>query len=315
MSGIQNIINRIDTCARDGRNQNALDMIRITTLGSFEIRQTNGVDCPALLGHPKPAALLAYLATARPDSFHRRDTLTTIFWSEQDSSRARASLRQALYFLRQQLGSESLVTRGGVDVRLRREWVTCDVASFDAALERNDLAAAVELYGGPFLEGFHVHGAPEFERWVDTERDRLSRACAEALERLALEAADPAEVVACWRRLADHDPHRGHVALELMKALEAVGRRAAAIQVATKHASLLQEDLGATPDPDVEAFANQLRNRAPPQGSPADLRAAPPRPVNESDATLDRGPRRLWQGTAVLLALAVVIWIFVSAVW
>jgi transposase len=41
------------------------------------------------------------------------------------------------------------------------------------------------VYGGPLLDGFYVADAPEFERWVEGERDRLGRAYARALERLA----------------------------------------------------------------------------------------------------------------------------------
>ena len=37
---------------------------------------------------------------------------------------------------------------------------------------------ALELYRGPFLPGFFVADAPEFERWMEEERARLrARAC------------------------------------------------------------------------------------------------------------------------------------------
>jgi len=49
---------------------------------------------------------------------------------------------------------------------------------------------ALELYRGGFLEGVHVSEAPEFERWVDQEREHLRRRATEAAQTLAERAAD-----------------------------------------------------------------------------------------------------------------------------
>ena len=35
-------------------------------------------------------------------------------------------------------------------------------------------ANAAALYDGPFLDGFYLTGAPEFERWVEAERATLT---------------------------------------------------------------------------------------------------------------------------------------------
>ena len=281
-------------------------MIRLTTFGSLEIRESDGTEFPSLAAHPKPAALLVYLAVAHPNGWHRRDTLTSIFWPEQDSAHARASLRQALYFLRQELGHEAIMTRGDVDVRLQEGICASEVAAFHTAIEQKDCTAAAELYAGPFLDGFHLSGAPEFERWVDTERDRFSRVYAEAVEHMARQAENPADAVACWHRLADHDPHSGRVALELMKALEAVGNRAAALHVASKHATALDMDLGATPDPDVEAFAHQLRDGSPPHGATAPEHH-PDAPSTQGVPTVLTGQRGWVLRAIVVLAVAAVV--------
>lgn len=240
-------------------------MIRVNTLGSLDIRQCDGLAATAVLKHPKRVALLVYLAVARPNGFHRRDTLLGLFWPEHDTSHARMSLRQALSGLRRDLGSDVIVTRGSEDVRLNCDRCLCDEREFGAAIAAGDWERAVALYEGPFLNGLYVSGAHGFERWVEDERDRLARAYADAIENLAVGTEDPAEAVRRWRQLADHDPYSSHVMLELMKALVAAGDRTAAIQVEVRHATVLNTDLEAAPDPEVTEFARQLR------GEPTDL--------------------------------------------
>ncbi len=46
----------------------------------------------------------------------------------------------------------------------------CDAAAFEQALDRGELEEAVGLYSGPLLDGFHVRGADEFERWPRVPR-------------------------------------------------------------------------------------------------------------------------------------------------
>jgi adenylate cyclase len=121
----------------------------------------------------------------------------------------------------------------------------------------------VTAYAGPLLDGFHVSDAPDFERWVDGERDRLHRLFVGALESLARAAGstgDGRAALDAWRRLAVLDPYNSRVARELMLVLEAAGDRAAAIRHARVHATLLREEFGAEPDPEVEALAERLRS-------------------------------------------------------
>jgi serine/threonine-protein kinase len=212
-----------------------------------------------VLKHPKRVALLAYLAVARPNGFHRRDTLLGLFWPEHDTSHARMSLRQALCGLRRDLGSDVIITRGREDVRLNCDRCVCDAQEFGAAMAAGDWERSVALYEGPFLRGLYVSGAPGFERWVEDERDRLARAYADAIEKLAVGTEDPAEAVRRWQQLADHDPYSSHVTVELMRALLTAGDRAAAIHAAVKHSSVLNTDLETAPDPEVTEFARKLR--------------------------------------------------------
>lgn len=75
-------------------------------------------------------------------------------------------------------------------------------------MEEGDLEQAVGLYAGPFLDGFFLPGAIEYEPWIETERVRLAGLYRAALERLITEAegtTDLAAAVTWWRRLASHD--------------------------------------------------------------------------------------------------------------
>src|SRR5687767_16027606 len=100
---------------------------------------------------------------------------------------------------------------------------------------------------------------------MERERDRITREYAGALEALAERAerrGDRAVAVTWWRRLATHDPYNSRVAVRLMRALDAAGERASAIQHARVHETLLREELGMEPDAAVLALAERLKRVA-----------------------------------------------------
>ncbi|HEU0299013.1 MAG TPA: BTAD domain-containing putative transcriptional regulator [Longimicrobium sp.] len=228
--------------------------------------------------HKRRLAVLAILAVARGRPVGR-ERLLGLLWGEQTAESARHSLSEAIYVLRKELGEDALLPAGS-DVALNPEVVGSDVARFEAALEAGDAEGAVRAYGGPFLDGFYVSDAPEFERWVDGERDRLARAYAGALEALATAAeaeGSALRAVEWWRRLVSHDPFSSRAALRLVRALDAAGERPAALRFADTHAALLREELGVDPDPELAAFVERLRTepvRTPPPPPPAAAAAA-----------------------------------------
>jgi DNA-binding SARP family transcriptional activator/TolB-like protein len=209
-------------------------------------------------------ALLAVLAVARGRPVGR-ERLIGLLWPEHPTDAARHTLSESLYVLRRELGGE-LFTSVGDEVALSPAQLRSDVGAFEEALEEGRLEDAVAGYGGPLLEGFFVDGAPEFERWVDAERDRLARGCAGALERLAERAEAGGrlvEAVEWWRSLAAHDPFSGRVALRLVQALDAAGDRAAALRAAAVHGARVREELQVEPGEALTAFVERLRAEAP----------------------------------------------------
>lgn len=205
-------------------------------------------------------ALLAVLAVAS-DHGMSRDKLLGLLWPEADAERARHSLTQAMYAARRALGRDDLFV-AGTDVRLDTEQLTSDVRELERALDVDDLERAVQLYDGPFLDGFFLSGSTEFEQWTTAQRERLHIRVTDALERLATRAADqgdPRSELEWRRRLAALLPLDAGAAVKLMTAMATVGDRAGALQHARVHAALLREQLDIDPDPVVEALAARFR--------------------------------------------------------
>jgi serine/threonine-protein kinase len=229
---------------------------------------------------------LAVLATAGVRGLSR-DKCTALLWPERDTERSRNSLSQALSALRRDLGAEDLVV-GSSEIRLNSDVITSDVADFALSLDANPERAAA-LYVGPFLDGFFLTDAPEFERWVDDCRSHLHAQQRSALQRLADDATrlnDFPQAVCWWRRLAAHDPTSAHTAIGLMEALAASGDRAAALQHFRVYGRILHHELGAEPEAGVVAVAERLR-----RGEADVARTAVSRPpVDASAAEPPHGP-------------------------
>jgi DNA-binding SARP family transcriptional activator len=206
-------------------------------------------------------ALLALLACAG-ESGCSRDRLIALLWPEMDAGHGRHLLANSVYLLRQALG-EDAVTASGDCMRLNPARVQRDAAEFQTAVASQDYARAVELYTGPFLDGYFVSGAVEFERWVESKRDRLVRQYATALEALATireRAGDYTGATAWWEKLAALDPLSSRAAVRLMNALARAGERAAAVRCGREHLSRLRRELDVTEAPEVTALIDRLQH-------------------------------------------------------
>jgi DNA-binding SARP family transcriptional activator/TolB-like protein len=232
-------------------------------------------------------ALLALLAASRGLG---REKVIACLWPEVDSERGRRLLSDSVYRINKALGGDTIVTAGD-ELRLDADRLPSDVAAFEAALADGRHREAVGHYGGPFLDGFFLDGAPEFEQWSSRERERLARLQGGALEALAAECeerGDAAGAVTWWYRAAGHDPFSPRVAVRLMEALDRAGERGAALRHARTYADLYRREFEADVDPEVAEFAERLR-RAPRAGDvfPAAVRessVAPPASPTGDDA-------------------------------
>lgn len=234
-------------------------MLLIKTLGGLAVYD----GARALSGaaqQPRRLAILALLARAG-DRGVSRDRLLAMLWPEADEERARRGLNQALYALRQDLGSEDAIT-GNRDLRLDNSLVDSDVRLFTEERAAGRFEAAAERWGGPFLSGFNLPGVPEFERWMESERSVLAHDYAELLETLALRAKDRKDLagaVPWWRRLAALDPLNARNAEGLMRAQAAAGDEAGALRQAEIFAAFYEAEFGVAPDPRIAALADRIR--------------------------------------------------------
>lgn len=203
--------------------------------------------------------LLATLAAAG-DRGWSRDQLLVFFWPDSTQSRARHSLDQLLYALKGSI-DETLFASAN-PVRINTAVVSSDVGAFTAALERGDFAEAVNQYRGPFLDGFYLEDAPEFERWAEGERARLKNEYAGVLERLAHLAEsqhDHTAAMKWWRRLLEVDPVSSRNATGLIRALMNAGDHAAALQYAEQYESIVSRELGTSVGPAVASLVAEVR--------------------------------------------------------
>lgn len=294
-------------------------MPRLVTLGGLAVVDA-GTPLSGSAGRGRNVALLALVARAG-EAGASRDRLTALLWPESDATRARHSLDQAIYTARRALGADVFLA-GATTLSLNEDVVPCDATELTVALDSGDLARAVELYAGPFLDGFHLPGSLELERWIDDERAALQLRFEEALETLARAAADAGDAPAAadrWRRLAAARPLSARVALALMESLEAAGDRSGALQAAGVHAALVRDQLGAEPDPSIAAYQRELREAAerPAAGRSARERSASGRPAApgsaSSSAPAAGGPRTPGGRRSATLAAAVVVAIAAGA--
>lgn len=299
-------------------------MIQLRLMGTTELTREDGVTVQSVLAQPKRLALLVYLALHQdPGAFVRRDHLVAVFWRDKDEARARNSLRQALHFLRRSLGSEALLVRGDGEVALDRKRFQVDVWSLATTTDPTEI---LELWRGPFLEGFHLDGCPGFDEWLEAERARLTRLAWRKVGEGAEEGGGE-DALKLARFAVELRPLDEASARRLMRLLAEQGHGAAALQEFDRLDGRLMEAIGRGADEETRALARSLRTarpevREPPDGVTQDLadagRGRPrvrPSQRPSPGPTRGRGEHRLQVPTTgvVILALVVVVWVLLTA--
>lgn len=229
--------------------------VRLIALGPPEVR----VGTEALELYPKRLAVLTYVALASSDGVIRRDSLLGLFWPESDERRARNALNQVVHHLRRRLGAQVLVSRGQEEL-IAGSRLRTDVDQFEDHLRNGETEAALALYRGDFLEGFHVSEAPGFERWLDGVRVRLRREARRAVTDLATEAETagrPLEAAGHIRRVLELSPCDETAARHLIRLLLAAGHRSAAFEEYRHLVRRLKANLGTGPSDRTRALVEE----------------------------------------------------------
>ena len=249
-------------------------MLELSLLGLHAVRGADGREAESLPAQPKRFALLAYLAVAGGDGYHRRDSLAAMFWPDLDQFAARRALRNTLYHLKEALGEGVIVVRGDDAVSIDAGRLTCDVRRLADAVAAGRYEEAVDLYRGELLAGVHFANAGDaFEDWLSRERQRVTALVRQALTSLMErdEAAGAWADAARWaRRACLLAPDDEGLLRRAMALLEQVSDTGGALRLYETYVQRLATEFSASPSAETETLAARIRG-----GGPAPARRAP----------------------------------------
>ncbi|MEO8577727.1 MAG: BTAD domain-containing putative transcriptional regulator, partial [Gemmatimonadales bacterium] len=186
-----------------------------------------------------------------------RDKVLAYLWPARDDEHARHSLAQLVYSMRRTLNRPLIA--GDAEFRLDHQSLTSDIDEFIGTTDPERISA---LYAGPFLDGFHLSDAPEFDHWVERERERTTGIACAALETIAKRSSakdDHVAAIDAWRRRVAISPLDSRPAIGLMEALAASGDRTAAVRHARLYETLMRSEMEMDPDPQVSELAERLQ--------------------------------------------------------
>ena len=241
--------------------------LSLTLLGGFQAR----LDAGPVLALPtrKAQALFAYLALPSGQA-HPRDKLAALLWGGIREESARASLRQALFAIRRELGGDAsaVLRQEGDLVALSPAAIDLDVADFERAVgtgSAESLVRAADLYRGELLAGLALDEAP-FEEWLIGERERLHELAVEGLAKLLAHqrrGGAMAAAVVTALRLLTLDPLQEAVHRTLMRLYADLGRRGAALRQYQHCVTMLQRELGTAPEAETKQLYREILQRRP----------------------------------------------------
>ena len=216
-----------------------------------------------MLPSRKAAALLAYLALT-PGMKETRERLVGLLWSEMEPAKARGSLRQLLYCLRNTLDREAV---GGllIDklcVRLDRAAFTTDLESAFKSIDDGhpiDLVVHELCLADAILLAYDDLDA-SFHSWLTVTRERLRRQMIARLEG-HLCASDRAERTKRFAQaLLQVDPTHEVACRQLMCAHLASGNTAAALNVYIQLWDCLDQTFEVEPSPRTQSLFVAIRS-------------------------------------------------------
>ena len=260
-------------------------LLRLLMLGSLALAVSGR---PATASARKAQALMLLLARRRGGQAPR-EVVTGLLWSDSAEPQARASLRQTLSVLRHDLGpaGQAIVSDGDV-LLLVPDLVRTDVAEFELLAAKDDaesLAAAAALYRGDFAEGLPAL-TPEFDRWVEAERAYLRAQVSALLLRLCDAQAASGDLeasIATAHRLIALDPLQEHVHRRLMEAYLRLKRYDAALKQFDTLTSILDRELGVSPEPPTMELVRQVRTERSGRAKRAEPASPTKAPGSKSD--------------------------------
>jgi DNA-binding SARP family transcriptional activator/TolB-like protein len=220
----------------------------------------------------KTRALLASIAMAAPRPV-LRGRLAEQLWSRRPEEQARASLRQEIHRLLDALSPAEtdilIITRDHLTLRPGAVWIDVEEVMRATAAQ----PASLSLLDGDLLEDLDGID-PNFDAWLNTERERLRDRARGIAESMLKEDLEPDAAIAAAQRLLTIDRSHEGAWRSLMKAHAARGERGLAVQAYDRCRAVLADMLDAAPSVETQKLLNDIRG---PSHSRLPLR--PPHPA------------------------------------
>jgi len=210
-----------------------------------------------------------------------RDYLMDLLWPDAPAPRARHSLAQALTVMKEKVGRDHLLVQRA-SIALAAGAVQVDASRLDAGETQ---------IRGPFLDGFEVPGAVQFEQWKDEWRAKLMPRIRDCLVKQmdgGRRIGDFEAVEKHGQLLLELDPLSEDAVRGVIEARAWVGDRSNALKVYGRFEKRLADELGAKPSPDLARIADLLREG----------RRAAPRPTKAGQVS-ERQERRFEAETLI----------------
>ena len=238
-------------------------LLRLSTLGRAALSGPAAADVHAVLAQPKRLALLAYIALS-PGQCVTRERLASLFWEEADDRNARGALRKALHFLRERLGAHIFAKDQGSDVKLNSSHFWCDAVAFRQEMDAGNYETALGIYQGDLLPECWLEDAPEFERWIERQREDLRESVSAAALKLS-EAEFRNENIAgamFWAGRAEVlSPYNEQITARVITLLDAAGDRSAALRKYSELVTRLKKDFDTEPSPETAELIEAIKVR------------------------------------------------------
>lgn len=231
-------------------------------LGGIALQNVAPDQSERLTTQSKVVALLAYLALAAPGTFTRRDRIVGLLWPELDQAHARTALRKAVHHARSVLGEEALSSRGDEELALTPDALWTDVGAMREAVERGQLARAVELYRGDLMPGFFLTECHDFDGWLENERAALLEEAVAACWALAkhLESgSNYTDASRLAKKAARLDRTNERALRRSLKMLDRLGDRVGALSLYDEFVKRLRKELDVDPSGETIRMAEDLR--------------------------------------------------------
>lgn len=241
--------------------------LELMLLGGFDAR-LNGLPV-AGIKYNKMRALLAYLAL-EPEQDHNREMLAELLWSDSDPVTARGNLRRTLSHLRRALELPTGIGLFSADKHSIRfvPNLYVDVTDFSRPTSATSENTAqyeeriIALYRGDFLAGLSLPDCPDFEDWLQVQREALHRRALAILEQLSNRYAQREEYSRALQFVLRHtelDPWNEDAHCRAMRLYALNGQKDSALRQYEICCSQLKNELGVMPSDGTRQLSERIR--------------------------------------------------------